>query len=223
MLRTAEAAMVEPIWVSSEAALQPDGAVDKSLLHEDDARLIQKFIDLPPGQNGCVELEEFYTSKINAPDRSTLEKAAQTSKAIVVGEVVDQAYGFSGGTPGQLFEVRAQQSLAGRLPIQSYYFFVPVGRFAVGDTEICKTDRRWQRVPRVGEEVALLVPRLSASGLHKRLPGEQFLYLDEAESLVIFGRPGEKAASVGARGPSFMKAMSKQEVLKSIRQTLRGE
>jgi hypothetical protein len=49
--------------------------------------------------------------------------------------------------PGQLLQVEPVVSFGSRLTQPRYYFFVPVGRFNVGDAELCKTDSRYAEPP----------------------------------------------------------------------------
>ena len=222
-LSTSEPVQIHPIWVSAQAAVDSDGKANAQLFNEDDARVIQSFMDTVPGLKGCVELQNFYAGGVNSEDRSTLTKAARTSKVILTGKIQSREFGFYGPTPGQLLEVRPEQFLAGRLPDQSYYFFIPVGHFRVGETEICKTDTRWAEQPSVDDDVVLLVPRLTASVEHgKRLSSDQFLYLDQAESLVVIKPSARAFAAKAERNEKFMEAQTKKEVIHTISSALKG-
>lgn len=223
ILLTSETAQTEPIWVAADAVLSADGQVDPKLFNEDDARLIQNFIETPGDGSGCVLVENFYAGSVNSKDRSTLEKAAQSSKVILTGKVREIGFGFRGPTPGQLVEVEPERFLFGRLPTQPYYFFIPVGRFAVGQAEICKTDTRWTELPKVDDEVVLLIPRLTGTVEQPELlPGDSFLYLDQPESLVVIRQDGRAAAATADRRTPFMEARTKDDVLQEIRRALQG-
>ena len=223
VLLTSKTAQTEPIWVAADAGLSADGQVDPKLFSEDDARLIQNFIETPGDGSGCVLVENFYAGSVNSKDRSTLEKAAQSSKVILTGKVREIGFGFRGPTPGQLVEVEPERFLFGRLPTQPYYFFIPVGRFAVGEAEICKTDTRWTELPKVDDEVVLLIPRLTGTVEQPELlPGDSFLYLDQPESLVVIRQDGRAAAATADRRTPFMEARTKDDVLQEIRRALQG-
>ena len=197
--------------------------MDSKLFDQDDSRLLQGFIDTPPGSAGCVSLENFYAGSVNSKDRSTLAKAAQSSKVVLVGKVRDIGFGFRGPTPGQLVEIAPEGFLAGKLPKQPYYFFIPVGRFTVGETEICKTDTRWTQIPEIGDEVVLMLPRLTGTVEQpEHITGDNFLYLDQPESLIVIGRDGHAAAAKAERGAPFMDARTKDDVIQQIRRALQG-
>lgn len=96
-----------------------------------------------------------YVDSASRPPRATLIH----SEVVLLARVTARAFGFYDLMPGQLLQVEPVMSFSSRLTAPRYYFFVPIGRFKVGDAEICKTDTRYAEPPEVGDEVFLFVDK----------------------------------------------------------------
>src|SRR4051794_7986297 len=86
-------------------------------------------------------------------------KASLLQNTAVLARVTGKAYGFFGGIPGQLLRFSPTKAFGRRLQTSSpaYYVFMPIGRFSVGNTEICKSDIRYAEPPEIGGEAFLLL------------------------------------------------------------------
>ncbi len=177
-----------PIWVSHSVAIGPDGKVRTELFHPQNAELLQESLTDPPQiHDGCITFDEFYTSHVDPPDRSSFQKLLSESDVVFIGTIVDSDFGFDRGEPGQLFEVAPEEVFLGELSLPSYYFFFPVGNFTAGSFKICKTDRRYpSHIPIKGDQVLLAVPRY-----YKPVAGEPYLNLVYETSIVVIKPDGE--------------------------------
>lgn len=103
-----------PRWVAAEAAFDQHGEVITELCHEAACALLNEIAETPRDPtSGCVEREETYQLFWDPPDRSTLDKSVKNSQLVFLGKVVDKAYGFKGGTPGQLIRVASTRDFKG--------------------------------------------------------------------------------------------------------------
>jgi hypothetical protein len=180
-----------PTWVRADAAFTSSGELIEKVFHPLNAQGLRQLLALPPDpEHGCIAITERFESWVNPPDRGSLRQAVLHSELIFRGEVVDRAYGFDRGWPGQLLRVEPREVLLGKAVLDGYYFFVPVGTFQAGSYELCKTDYRYPEPPGRGDEVVLMLPY--AAG-----PDEAFLDLVWETSILVLHRDG--AVGVPAR------------------------
>jgi hypothetical protein len=161
-LRTADF----PMFVSSAAAITDEGEFNADLFAPSVLRMLDRYPDRFDPVAGCIVLEEFYEEWAGSPDRSSIEKAAQTAELVLTVEVVGRDFGFQHMVPGQLLRVRPERVLKGRAPLSHYFIFLPIGTFESGPYKFCKTDSRYPQPPEIGERVLLLVPVVGASEEH---------------------------------------------------------
>jgi len=163
-----------PIWAEASVAVTKSGEPNPAVWGSDTAR-IREILETPSDQpiyrNGklvgylndgssgenCRPVGPTYFDYPNPPRRGTLAEAVADSQVALLGLVTGRAYGFYAGVPGQLFQIKPIRSYGYPLSKDRYYFFMPVGRFRVADTEICKTDERYAEPPAIGGEVFLFV------------------------------------------------------------------
>ncbi len=168
-----------PIWISAAAAIDPSGKVHQKLFHAGAKNIINSyFVSKPHG--GCFSVEEHYDALVDPPDRSSLGKAVEHSSFILVGRITAAAFGFHQSLPGQLLQVEPSEVLQGAALLDQYYIFYPAGTFAAGPHIICKTDRRYPRIPEIGDEVLLMIPETHSLT-------DPYLELGEASSIVVIG------------------------------------
>lgn len=169
-----------PTWISASAATKTDGSLDPSLFHpylwDRLARALEAPID---PVRGCIPQGEIFESWASPPDVSSLEATFRSAQRVLRARVVDSEIGFDRGTPGALFQVQLLENFKGGDGLSTYYFFVPVGRVKAGKVEICKTDYRFAAIPKIGDEVVLLVP--------KAVPGDPLLDLPFEQGLLVLG------------------------------------
>ena len=103
----------------------------------------------------CVQVGTVHVDHAAPPPRDSFETAARNAALPLLVRVTDRSFGFFGGIPGQLIQARVLRTFDGKAKRELYYFFLPVGRFRVGDKEICKTDDAYAVTPEVGSEVLL--------------------------------------------------------------------
>jgi hypothetical protein len=113
-----------------------------------------------PQADGCHAVGPVYYEVIYPPARDTLNDAIVHSRSNVLGRITGSAYGFYGGVPGRLFRLVSLRTFGEPVPEGGpLYFFVPTGRFKVGNDEICKYDSAYPQAPSAGGEVFLFVGR----------------------------------------------------------------
>lgn len=175
-----------PRWVAAEAAFDSRGEVITDLCDPGSCIILKSLAETPPDPvKGCIEREEAYELLWDPPDRSTFSKSVKNSQLVFFGKVVNKAFGFMGGTPGQLIRVAPTRDFKGVRVLDHYYFFFPVGNFMAGGYRICKIDRSYPIVPERGDEVLLMVPRLED-------PNEPLVDIWGGEGVVlVHKKPGE--------------------------------
>jgi hypothetical protein len=148
-----------PTWVSASTATLADGSLDPALFHPILWRQLQGLLNVPVDPElGCRPVGEVIQSWLAPPDTSSLAATFKSSQRVLRARVVDRDFGFDRGTPGQLFRIERLETFKGAEDLSTLYFFIPVGRFQAGNSEICKSDYRFPHIPTVGEEVVLLIP-----------------------------------------------------------------
>ncbi len=178
-----------PVWVSHQAAFGSDGKVLVELFYPHMAAWLEETLADPPRieDGSCIAVDEFYTSYVNPPDRSSFKKLLHESDLIFLATIVSSDFGFDRGVPGQLFEVAPEEVFLGELPLRSYYFYFPVGKFNAGPYKICKNDKRYPTyIPTKGDQVLIAVPRF-----YKPSPDEPYLDLAYETSIVVIKPDGE--------------------------------
>lgn len=175
-----------PVWVAAEAAFHSGGEINEAVFSPGAQTFLADFLRMPL-QDGCIQLEEFYSATVNAPDLSTLAKALSGAKAQMRARVAARDWGFGyGGTPGQLLTIAPLEMYRGKAQRDTYFIFIPVGEFAAGPASFCKIDRRFAEPPEPGEEVLLLLPEpIDLS--------EPLLDVWAAESLITLKKNGSVA------------------------------
>ncbi len=166
-----------PVWVSATAAIEPSGKIHQELFFPAAKRTIEGYFTSEP-RNGCFRVEEHYEALVNPADRSSLDKAVEHSAFILVGRITATAFGFNQYLPGQLLQVEPSEVLQGEALLDRYYVFYPAGTFVAGPYAICKTDRRYPRIPEIGDEVLLMIPEMHSLT-------DPYLELEEAFSIVV--------------------------------------
>jgi hypothetical protein len=146
-----------PIWVDASVAIGPDRSPNHAVFGPETG-LISEFLEKTP-DGKCHQVGEMYVDSAFRAPRATLEEALTHSEVALLGRVTARAFGFYDLMPGQLLQVEPVMSFGSRLTEPRYYFFVPVGRFKVGDAELCKTDTRYPEPPDIGDEVFLFVDK----------------------------------------------------------------
>jgi hypothetical protein len=197
-----------PTWVSADAAVDAEGMVDPSLFHPFVAEDLQALLRDSPEADGCLQLGDVYTDVVNAPDRSSLAKAAKASDLVAVATVIDREYGFRFMEAGQLLTIRVEEVLRGDPKLGEYFIFIPSGRFRAGPYEICKSDSRFPEAPAIGDEVVVLVPEVEN-------PLEPYLDLVWDTSLVVLRSPGEVSLPKGYTGGD--RPGSRAELIQQVR------
>ncbi|MEM7482427.1 MAG: hypothetical protein AAF481_14725 [Acidobacteriota bacterium] len=148
-----------PVWLAADVAVDPDGSLSELLSSGSQLTIHSLLRNASP--NRCTEVTEFYDHDVYiTTDRSTLQDALEGDALIVLARVDQSAPGFLRSEPGQMFSARVLENLKGNAP-NSIYFFVPVGEFRAGPYRICKVDMRYKRIPIHGDEVVLMVPRVT--------------------------------------------------------------
>jgi hypothetical protein len=146
-----------PIWVDASVAIAPDRSPNHAVFGPETG-LISEFLEKTP-DGRCHQVGEMYVDSAFRAPRATLEEALTHSEVALLGRVTARAFGFYDLMPGQLLQVEPVRSFGSRLTEPRYYFFVPIGRFKVGDAELCKTDTRYPEPPDIGDEVFLFVDK----------------------------------------------------------------
>lgn len=145
-----------PIWVDASLALK-GGRPDPELLGPSANRLNE--ILSSPLENGCHAVGPVYFQIAYPEPRETIDDAIVHSRSNILGRVTGSSYGFYGGIPGQLLRVTPERIFGEAVLARSLFVFVPVGRFKVGNDDICKYDPAYAEAPAVGGEVFLFVGR----------------------------------------------------------------
>jgi hypothetical protein len=133
----------------------PDGKLNVEAFGESSRIFLSEALESPLS-DGCRHMGEVIIDYINPSARDSLDSAIASAQAAIVGSVTAREYGFYGGIPGQLLQIRAERRFTSKTPADYYFFFVPVGAFRAGDVSICKRDEQFAEPPDVGEEAVLL-------------------------------------------------------------------
>jgi len=168
-----------PYWAEASIVLTENGVPNPAVWGDNTARIheiletpddnpiyengkvigYQGVLDYPP-EPGCRNVGPTYNDYPEPPPRATLDDALTHNEVAVLGRVTGKAYGFSGGAPGQLVQIKPVQSFASyQLTQPRYYFFLPIGRFRIDGVTICTKDLRYAPPPEIGDEVFLFVYR----------------------------------------------------------------
>ena len=144
-----------PVWVEASSAVDENGQLRTELFGNAGMAFEREMRKT----NGiCMPFTDAHISYALPPRRASLDDAVEHSRTRLLAEVTGKAYGiYSGLVPGQLLQVVPVRTFGKPLPRQHYYFFVPVGRFALGEIEICKEDAAYAEPPEVGGEVFLFI------------------------------------------------------------------
>jgi hypothetical protein len=149
-----------PVWVAAEAALDPNGKVNRKLFAEWAANTIDSMFTTIEPVDGCIPVTAAYRQHgFMPPSRETVREAARNVPFALHGRVTGRSYGFNESVPGQLLRLEPIELLKGEPEnIAEYYVFFPVGDFAIGDHRICKSDNRLPETPEVGDELLVTDP-----------------------------------------------------------------
>jgi hypothetical protein len=150
-----------PIWVDASVALTESGAPNP-VYFGDEAPQVAALI-AKTGSGECREVGPKFEDAPFPPRRGSLDEAVGDSQVALFGRIVDKAFGFYSDVPAELLQVEPIHSFGLKLAQPRYYFSVPIARFRIGGTEVCKTDPRFAEPPEVGDEVFLFVPRPEGS------------------------------------------------------------
>jgi hypothetical protein len=160
----------------------------------------------------CIPVGKVHVDHAAPPPRDSFETAARNAALPLLVRVTDRSFGFFGGTPGQLIQARVLRAFDGKPKRELYYFFLPVGRFRVGDKEICKTDDAYHAAPEVGSEV-LLFGSKPWDGEGKLLgiygPGDIVAFTGDSAQL-----PAQYRGVVGSIGSR--RNVGKSEILRAV-------
>ncbi len=174
-----------PIWVEAEAAFGPDGEFIETLFHPVALAPLRDFLSTPPGpEKDCFDFGPRFESWVDPPDRSSLSQALEHSQLVLFGTIVDKAFGFDRGLPGQLLVVEPSKTLKSEVHLDFYMFFIPVGSFEAGPYKFCQNDFRYAEPPEIGERVVLMIPKVYD-------PAEPYLNLVYETSLISLSKDGE--------------------------------
>lgn len=185
ILYTADPDRPWPEFVSAVAAISAKGQIESKLLDPGSRRFLQNLLSQPPSEEGCLRQDEVWNGARGASqDRTSLAAAVRNSDLVIHGRVIAKSYGFSFGAGGHLVQISPVNGFDKTLELDSYFFFVPVGRFEAGPYTICKTDSRYHGELEMGDEVVLLVPE-------QQNPAEPYLFPDAASSLIVLRSDAE--------------------------------
>ena len=144
-----------PVWVDASAVFDEHGNLRSELFGDEATDLARQL-----GESGesCLEFENAHISYAQPPPRGSLDQAVEHSRTRLLAEVTNKAFGiYSGFIPGQLLQVVPLKAFGEPLPAKHYYFFIPMGRFPLGQRLICKQDASYAEPPEVGGKVFLFI------------------------------------------------------------------
>jgi hypothetical protein len=198
-----------PFWIDAREIPATPDVLLRHGYDEATVRAIQRVLQVPE-QEGCIALGRSYTQYVNAPVRTDLVSALRSSEFVIDAIVTGKAYGFFGGTAGQLLRLSVKKLLAGHGGGANYFIFIPVGEFTVNGRRLCKSDPACTVVPAVGERVIVFAPRGYVSG--------QFVNIVDDGGLIGVGEggvltlPPRYASTAGAQDlPSLMQLLANSE------------
>lgn len=163
-----------PLWIDARAVeLTADGRLDlnRPTPFGHDLTWSELFSHYEPGPYGpkdttataaegqsarsCHPIGEIFVDEVLPPNRSSLLHTIRAAETVVLGRVLGRSYGFYRGVPGQLIMLASLRTfgLGVRAKSDTFFFFMPVGEFAVGNERICKSDARYAKPPSVGDDV----------------------------------------------------------------------
>ena len=207
-----------PSWVSLDVAFNSEGSLNREYFHEVDRVAIENFPYAEWDEaKGCFLLEEFYLSEVNPPDRSSLEKAALHSEAIVLATIQASEVGLASSTPGTLYLAGISRKLEGLEYTDQVYFFIPVAEFQVENRRYCKIDRRYPKPPGLGDEVLLLVQDVED-------PAEPFVTVD-GTSVIVFprGQEVDLPEAFKSEGSAMGETATRDSILSEVQAVIRAK
>lgn len=176
-----------PVFVAAELAISPAGEISKELFHPAVTRILQNTLK-EPIENGCIQVGEAFVQGTNTPRFDSLDSLVSNAEHVVLARITGSRAGFVHGVPGQLLRIVEIRSMKGDGAAGTGYFFLPVARIDVGGLPICKSDRRYGRVPTPGDEVLIFAESLreEAEELFFRLP-------NNGTGVIVVGAQGDPA------------------------------
>ena len=167
---------------------------------------------LLPATTGCVRLYPFEKESDQLVPRSSLAEASQRSEGVLRGEVVGLGVGFrSTGEGGTVLKVEAKEIIKGKWlrTKETYFVFIPVGKFEFGGRQFCAEADDWATLPKVGDEVLLFVPFQGWSD-------QSFLEIYDAAGLVVLKGDGSSGLPSRYSQGESNRGLSAKDVLRLV-------
>lgn len=144
-----------PVFVAASRLVLPSGELDPTLLSDGDLIMLQRLLQQPVGEDGCVAIEWHTPVDGAQPKATTAVRVLRQSGNVLVGRVVDEISGFSGVQPGTLLRITVEDVLKGS-SAPTILVFYPVADVLVRDVRLCQRNRNWAHRPEVGGEVLVV-------------------------------------------------------------------
>ncbi len=169
----------QPTWVSHRTvSLSRGGVLSSDYLpngvFED---LKDNLAAAVPDKNGCHETRR----QSSALEKSLEERVAEVSW-IGFGEVVALDHGFYHGRPGTLLKIQVTEEINRTTGPQVRFFYHPSANFDLQGIRLCFNERPFVPVPKIGDEVALL--------LDEQFADEEYLWGNDADTLILMPSAG---------------------------------
>jgi hypothetical protein len=223
------------IWVSAQAAADPDHVVkwelfgetsDESSLHSV-IRDRTKSLPTKEGKDASVgevpesQCPDFTVSSafshLSASDRpdATLNDLVDNSIGVYAGTITGQTPGFSFEVPSTILSVAITQTLrtpGSSVPPSTLYLLSPVAHFRIGPYIFCGEQSSSTGEPEVGDQVIVFVYQWVKSGTALVAP--------QANQLIVASRNGLRVAPA-LRGDTRLQVNSFNAILGAVTQAIR--
>lgn len=172
-----------PYFIAARRMLEPDGKLATQLLPETYPEGLVGRLQ-PKADGGCAGFGPILPESAAAAD---FEQALDQADLVLTATVTGIEPGFTGGgvEAGTLLRIAPDRVFKGPADrTWTHYLFFAVGRFQLGDVEVCARDfGQFAELPAVGDQVLLMIR------LHAANTGE-FLYHDGRDGLVTLKQGG---------------------------------
>lgn len=212
----------DPLWVSSRDATTPEGNVNWDLLGPWAKTVFEGVAEQPPlplsmadrmptmsgvfyqtdSEGNTVTWLRYGPSSYDDPGGGprTLERVAEISRGIYIGEVVAVETGFLLGDPGSLLTLRTEQIVksSDEYDVENeFYLFWPKAKFQIGDLHFWKDNPDYPECPQVGTKMLVVADRRVALDVgHKLvLPEPETVFVEGAGDGVVLSPKLGSAAS----------------------------
>ena len=175
-----------PMWIASSLVVDEEGnlLLDRDSFSNTFIRKVEWLLEEGPGFEDCIEMP--LPAEVTTSRSFDLERAVDSSKVILVGEVTARRDGFYWGIPGTVVQIRHVEQLRSapeRNEAAHSFAFFANGEIELGPRTLCVKNEEYADTPEVGDRIVAFVRGRFG-------PDDQFLWTFYAGGLATLHRDG---------------------------------